>query len=321
MTDPADVCWDEDVEYSFSTLRVEFATSWGTKDSPDPFETGTITHMELDDSAEPTGPTGATAGHASAYEAAEVGLKEAAFISVVTLQPDFSLAGFTVWLPPELVADGAALVLGTDGVGGVFWTMPAGAAAPEQFFPFTEGTLELAAAGTGRGAVVSGRFSGAVDFPAAPAAADPTEAAAAATGAAQTGLVINEIAAQGEPLDWVELYNAADSHVALANFVVADDLTDAGKRIPFPPDLTIAPGAYLRVEMDKDGWPGFALGKDEEFGIWTLDGALVGEVDWSEGQADAGTSFARLPDVTGDFRTVPTPTPGAPNRTNPAAGE
>ena len=142
----------------------------------------------------------------------------------------------------------------------------------------------------------------------------------AATGAAATGLVINEIAAQGDPLDWVELYNASDSYVALANFVLADDLTDAGKRVPFPPDLVMAPGAYLRVELDKDGWPGFALGKDEELGIWTVDGALVGEVDWNAGQADAGTSFARVPDVTGHFRTTRNPTPGAPNREGTEAG-
>ena len=32
------------------------------------------------------------------------------------------------------------------------------------------------------------------------------------------------------------------------------------------------------------------------------------------GQADAGTSFARLPDITGHFQSVPTPTPGARNR-------
>ena len=56
------------------------------------------------------------------------------------------------------------------------------------------------------------------------------------------------------------------------------------------------------------------MGRDEAFGIWTIDGDLVGEVDWDEGQANAGTSFARLPDISGDFQTVPAPTPGAPNR-------
>ncbi len=316
LTDPAGVCWQEDGGESFSTFRVAFETTWGTKDSPNPFETGTITHLELDGAGEAVETTGSSAGPAGADEAADVGLEQAAFITLMTLLPDFSVAGFTVWLPPELVTDGAALVIGQDGVGSVFWTMPAGAAAPQRFVPVTAGTLELAAAGTAPGAAIAGRFSGAVDFPAPPpdTEAAGAEAAPATTDAARTGLVINEIAAQGDPLDWVELHNASDSEVALANFVLADDLTDAGKRTPFPPELMIPPGAYLWIELDQDGWPGFALGKDEEFGIWTMDGVLVGEVDWAEGQADAGTSFARLPDVTGPFRTVLTPTPGAPNR-------
>ena len=36
-------------------------------------------------------------------------------------------------------------------------------------------------------------------------------------------------------------------------------------------------------------------------------------VDWAEGEAGEGTSYARLPDGTGDFRTVTNPTAGAPN--------
>ena len=95
--------------------------------------------------------------------------------------------------------------------------------------------------------------------------------------------------------------------------MLADDLTDRGKRTPFPPDLIIEPGAWLRIELDSDGWPGFALGRDEELGIWTADGRLEAQVDWEEGQSDDGTSYARVPDVTGPFRTVTDPTPGAPN--------
>ena len=73
--------------------------------------------------------------------------------------------------------------------------------------------------------------------------------------------------------------------------------------------------------MDKDGWPGFALGRDEELGIWTADGTLVAQIDWEKGQADEGTSWARVPDITGDFQTVNTPTPGAPNEIQTAIAE
>ena len=76
----------------------------------------------------------------------------------------------------------------------------------------------------------------------------------------------------------------------------------------------------MRIELDKDGWPGFALRKDEELGAWTVDGVLVGEVDWTKGQARRH-QFARLPDVTGPFQTVLTPTPLAPNREGATAGQ
>ena len=131
---------------------------------------------------------------------------------------------------------------------------------------------------------------------------------------ARIGLIVNEVAAQGDPLDWFELYNASDEPMDLADFLMADDLTDLGKRTPFPDGAVIEAGAYLQVELDKDGWPGFALGRGEELGIWTAGGLLVAEVDWESGQADEGTSWARIPDVTGEFQTVSNPTPGAPNR-------
>jgi hypothetical protein len=43
---------------------------------------------------------------------------------------------------------------------------------------------------------------------------------------ADIGLIINEVAARGEPLDWFELYNASETPLELAGFVLADDLTD-----------------------------------------------------------------------------------------------
>ena len=135
------------------------------------------------------------------------------------------------------------------------------------------------------------------------------------TVAADTSLVINEVAAKGDPLDWFELYNASDEEIPLAGFVVSDDLKDAAKRVAFPDGLVVPQGGYLKIELDKDGWPGFALGGDEELGIWTVDGELVDEVDWDDGQAGEGMSYARVPDATGDFQTVDNPTPGAANQT------
>lgn len=48
-------------------------------------------------------------------------------------------------------------------------------------------------------------------------------------------------------------------------------------------------------------------------GIRMSGGMSVNRVDWDEGPAGEGLSFARAPDGTGEFRTVDTPTPDAPN--------
>ena len=133
------------------------------------------------------------------------------------------------------------------------------------------------------------------------------------TTSAADGLVINEVAAKGDPMDWFELYNASNAVIDLSGFLVADDLIAARKRVPFPPGSFIQPGQYLQFQLNKDAWPGFALGGDEELGIWTADGDLVDAVDWEEGQSGAGQSFARVPDAVGGFRTVELVTPGRPN--------
>ena len=212
-------------------------------------------------------------------------------------------------LPLSQLTGGATLVIGEDGIAGGVWSIPAGAAVPDSFSPFITGTLELSKAGTETGATIVGRFSG--SYGRIPSFSEE----GAGTTAADTSLVINEVAAKGDPLDWFELYNPSGEEIALADFVVADDLKDAAKRVAFPAELVIPQGGYLQIELDKDGWPGFALGGDEELGIWTRDGALVAEVDWDEGQASEGMSFARVPDAIGEFQTVGNPTPGAANQT------
>ena len=127
------------------------------------------------------------------------------------------------------------------------------------------------------------------------------------------GLVINEIASKGDPYDWFELYYSGESTLDLSLYSVADDLNDETKRVFFPRDMRIDPGQYLRIELAKDGWSGFALGKDEELGIWNMDGSLVAGIDWEDGASGEGQSFARLPDIEGEFTTVDEPTPGRPN--------
>ena len=295
------------------SLELSFETTWGSNKSANLLEEGVVTRLLLNENEESVDGVAVIAGHASPEEQALLpGAGALASIAIFGVEPDGSVNGLTIVLPLSHLTGGATLVIGEDEIAGGVWTIPSGAAAPDSFSPFTTGTLELSEAGTEPGAAIVGSFSGV--FGGIPSSPEGSEGGAGTTEA-YTGLVINEVAAKGDPLDWFELYNASGEEIALADFVVADDLKDAAKRVAFPDELVIPQDGYLEIELDKDGWPGFALGEDEELGIWTADGALVAEVDWDEGQAREGMSFARVPDAIGESQTVGNPTPGAVNQT------
>ena len=290
------------------TLEVSFSTTWGSNLSGDFPGDGTIHSLVLNGSEEPIENMGVFAGHASPDEVPLLpGGREPASIVVVSVEDDGSLAGMSLVVELDRLEPGATLAIGADAIGGGVWSIPAGAAAPDSFSPFAEGTLELSEAGTARGDAIAGTFSGRFGWDLVRGAAD------SGTALVDVGLVINEVAAKGDPLDWFELHNSSREPIALDGFVFADDFADAGKRVAFPAGTTIEAGGYLQVELDSDAWPGFALGGDEELGVWLADGTGVDRVDWNEGDSGGGQSFARIPDTTGDFQTVDNPTPGAPN--------
>ena len=297
------------------TFEVKFQTVWGSSESANPLAEGKIYELNEDGEWVATeGDAGATAGPASRQEAADIGVEDAALITVMGLYPDSTIQGFTLWLLVERLSSGAKLTVGVDaGVGGVIWQIPAGKFEPEGFLPITGGGIELTEAGTEPGAAIAGRLHASWGSGAPPGDGDAV-GEGDTSGAPSAGLIINEVAAKGDPLDWFELYNATDAVIDLSNFVVADDLSDASKRIAFPSGQVIAPGEYLQVEVDNNNWAGFKLGGDEELGIWTADGDLVGLVDWDEGHSGDAESIARVPDKTGDFQTVSSPTPGAVNQ-------
>ena len=296
------------------SLEVGFETTWGSNLSLNPLEDGSVISLVLDGSAEPVEGLIVTAGHSTPAEAVLLpGVAELASIVVVKVEDDGSLNGMVVAVALEELTTGAVLVIGTDTIAGGIFSIPPGAATPDMFSPFSEGVLELSSAGTTPGAAIAGSFSG--SYGGGPARGDGADRAGTNPGttAGDPGLVINEVAARGDPLDWFELHNASADPVLLDGFEVADDLSDAGKRVAFPAGVVIEPGGYLQFRTDKDGWPGFALGGDEELGIWLADGTLVDSVDWDEGQSPGDESYARLPDATGEFRTTDNPTPGAAN--------
>ena len=291
------------------TLEVAFSTTWGSSVGADFPGDGTIRSLVLNGSEEPVGNIGVFAADASPEERVLLpDIDKPASIVVVSIDDDGSVSGMSLVVDPSRLVPGATLVIGNGAIAGGVWSIPPGDAAPDSFSPFAEGTLELSEAGTQRGAAIDGAFSGRFGWDLSPAAADSEPALV------DIGLVINEVAAKGDPLDWFELHNSSSELIALDGFVVADDLNDAGKRVAFPAGTTIEPGAYMQFSTDKDAWPGFALGGDEELGIWLADGTGVDRVDWEEGDSGGGQSYARVSDAAGDFRTVDNPTPGAPNQ-------
>ncbi len=299
------------------TLEITFETTWGSSSSPNPLGQGTVHSLLLNGAPEAIERTGVFAGHANPEERVLLpSVDVPASIIVAGLGPDGSVNGMSLVVDPREIAAGRTLVIGVDAIAGGIWSIPPGASSPESFSPFTEGALELSSGGTTAGAVIAGAFSGAYGW--SPRTSGDADTSAQGADSSETpldvGLVINEVAAKGDPLDWFELHNASRVPIALDGFEMADDLTDVGKRVPFPAGTVIQPGAYMQFSLDKDGWPGFALGSDEELGIWLLDGTLVASVDWDDGQSGADQSYARVPDVVGGFATVDTPTPGAANQ-------
>ena len=290
------------------TLEITFQTTWGSNLSANPLEAGTISSLRLDGSEESVEGMGIFAGHSSPEERGLLPeIDQPASIVVASVDDDGSISGMTVAVDLDLLAAGATLVMGADAIAGVVWSIPPGASAPDRFSTFTEGTLELSAAGTTPGDPIAGTFSGVYGYAASLTGGDSPDGEG-------VGLVINELAAKGDPLDWFELHNTSSDRIVLDGHEVADSLTDAGKRVAFPAGTTIGPGAYMQFSLDKDGWPGFALGGDEELGIWLLDGTLIDSVDWDDGHSPDGQSYARVPDATGDFQTVNNPTPSAANQ-------
>ncbi|MYC37612.1 MAG: hypothetical protein F4X66_11995 [Chloroflexi bacterium] len=293
------------------SVEVSFETAWGSDKSANPFGEGSVTNIARDGGSQSPEGLGVIAGIAGPDEQLLLpDVQDLASIAVLGIEEDGSLQGLTIVLPISRLADGATLIIGEDPVAGGVWGIPPGGISPDFFLPFTEGTLTLSQTGTEPGAAIVGDFSG--EFIGTFSTEKVT--AIVAVELDESRLILNEVAAKGDPLDWFELYNIGDSVIDLTGYVVADDLTNAAKRVAFPPGAAIAPGEYLQVELDKNGWPGFALSSDEELGIWTADGELITKIDWEEGYSGAGQSIARVPDITGGFQTVGNPTPGAANQ-------
>lgn len=121
---------------------------------------------------------------------------------------------------------------------------------------------------------------------------------------------INEVAA-GETPDWVELVNLGEVAIELAGLRILDG-SDAATAVAFATSGTLAPGAYFAIDI-ADETVGFKLGSDEDCWLFTAAGDVIDFVDWNQGDAATGKSYARQPDGTGEFISLDVQTKGAAN--------
>ena len=123
----------------------------------------------------------------------------------------------------------------------------------------------------------------------------------------------------GETNDWIELYNASDTTIALKKFYLTDSLTYPDRwRLP---DTLMNSKGFLLVWADSDMQQGtlhasFRLNRNgEQIGVFLdRDGVLelIDSISYSRQGTD--TSYGRLPDGAASWKYLSSPTPRAPNR-------
>jgi hypothetical protein len=133
-------------------------------------------------------------------------------------------------------------------------------------------------------------------------------------------ITINEILTTGSP-DWVELYNTSNKKIALTGgmWFVTDDLGNLQKfQIQ---DTSIKANDYLLIPCDGTGTQGKSLNTNfslssggEQFGLLYKVGSVSVVVDSVSFPAlSSNTTYGRIPNGTGKFRIITTPTPGNSN--------
>jgi hypothetical protein len=127
-------------------------------------------------------------------------------------------------------------------------------------------------------------------------------------------VVINEVAATGAPADWIEIVNRSGAAVDLSGWTVTDD--DPEHVHAFDSGQMLDAGAYLLLLKEDAGGFTFGLGDMDSVVLYAPDGAAVDTTTWEGGQSPDGNTWGRMPNGSGDFMTLETPTPGGANASN-----
>lgn len=125
----------------------------------------------------------------------------------------------------------------------------------------------------------------------------------------------------GEYEDWIEIHNLSDDPVNLAGYYLSDDPSspfNSRIRDTNAQETTIPAGGFIVIWADGDRDQGerhvdFRLNQaGESVVLFYIDGRKIDE--FSFGAQAADKSMGRLPDGTGPFQVLSSPTPGAPNQ-------
>ncbi len=139
------------------------------------------------------------------------------------------------------------------------------------------------------------------------------------------GVVINELMPSNQTTvadeggafpDWIELFNGTDADIDVGGWYIGDDAADPLKA-SLAAGLVVPAGGVLMLWADGDTDEGsahlpFKLSAGGESVVLSLsDGTLVDSVEYADASGD--TSYARLPNGTGQFAWCTSATPGALN--------
>jgi hypothetical protein len=142
-----------------------------------------------------------------------------------------------------------------------------------------------------------------------------------------SGLVLNEIAPKGFPEDWIELHNKGDETIPLCAVFVTQDYDGvtppgAGDRYTFGPG-ELAAGQYLVIHGVTDFSFGLSKDSPERVTLFAPDGVVLNDTAWTATLATEYTvsdTWARIPNGTGAFKRIASPTQGAANVDTGGAG-
>ena len=133
----------------------------------------------------------------------------------------------------------------------------------------------------------------------------------------RTDIRLNEILAgsdDGMP-DWIELYNQSEAPVDVGCWSVVDQTS---KHVPWliPMGTIVQPKGFHVIRADDSGVYGFnfGLGKGDMVLLRDPDGLIADEASWKNGEAPKDQSWGRIPDGSGPFQTLATPTEGSANK-------